>query len=399
MPKIGIALLLRRKKSFMSISVGLAIVIITFSSLNLDTVGSARPAKDCRTAGVQSREHKGTIGCEPFPLITGSDWGKHSPVVDRVFPSINQSVFINQNITGKDEAEVIKSVVKVLSMPWTQNNTNRDRIRQQLRVFTDTEKMFVLTKKNVRVSQKVHASISKVQFQIKPGIYQLLPEAQILVDKTYKKCSVVGNSGILLKSGCGRQIDSDDVVIRFNIPTLGPFSRDVGNKTTLSTFNKSQFESYNNLRSSEDRAEFIYKLKSYDNLATLLHSTTSQITETILSAQLLRGKKNLYFIHPHHFTAIRHYWESHNLNKRPTSGMYLTTVALVICDQVHVYGFWPFATDPRGERVQYHYHDNVQANSQVHGFMNEFKALLDLHKRGVIKLNANSCEESVKTVT
>ncbi|TVU02675.1 hypothetical protein EJB05_51813, partial [Eragrostis curvula] len=55
-----------------------------------------------------------------------------------------------------------------------------------------------------------------------------------LLGRRFRTCAVVGNSGILLGSGRGAQIDAHDLVIRLNnAPVAGEFARDVGARTSL----------------------------------------------------------------------------------------------------------------------------------------------------------------------
>ena len=52
-----------------------------------------------------------------------------------------------------------------------------------------------------------------------------------------KTCAVVGCSGILLNSICGKEIDEHDFVIRTNFPGLRGFEADVGEKQNITTLN------------------------------------------------------------------------------------------------------------------------------------------------------------------
>ena len=56
-----------------------------------------------------------------------------------------------------------------------------------------------------------------------------------------RTCAVVGNSGILLNSGCGSEIDSHGFVIRSNLAPLKYYKTDVGSRTNIMTINGQGF--------------------------------------------------------------------------------------------------------------------------------------------------------------
>lgn len=53
------------------------------------------------------------------------------------------------------------------------------------------------------------------------------------------KCAIIGNSGILLGSNCGKDIDAHDFVLRANLAKLNGYTNDVGNKTSVMMINVS----------------------------------------------------------------------------------------------------------------------------------------------------------------
>ncbi|XP_070564082.1 alpha-2,8-sialyltransferase 8B-like isoform X2 [Ptychodera flava] len=52
-----------------------------------------------------------------------------------------------------------------------------------------------------------------------------------------KSCAIVGASGILLNSRCGREIDGHDFVMRINLAPTAGFEKDVGGRTNLTAVN------------------------------------------------------------------------------------------------------------------------------------------------------------------
>lgn len=56
--------------------------------------------------------------------------------------------------------------------------------------------------------------------------------------KPFRRCAVIGSSGLLLNSSLGASIDAHDAVMRFNWPLLAGYERDVGRKTTHMLVNR-----------------------------------------------------------------------------------------------------------------------------------------------------------------
>ena len=62
---------------------------------------------------------------------------------------------------------------------------------------------------------------------------KVIPEQDEIGSAKLGKCAVVGNSGSLLHSGHGKEIDAHDAVIRFNGAPTKNYEADVGSKTTV----------------------------------------------------------------------------------------------------------------------------------------------------------------------
>lgn len=94
------------------------------------------------------------------------------------------------------------------------------------------------------------AAGTKFSFSAAPDLLKATPSADIfrgglagLVERKYRRCAVVGNSGIVLRHKNGARVDEHDAVIRLNdAPTVG-FEDYVGSKTTfrLVTVDKARF--------------------------------------------------------------------------------------------------------------------------------------------------------------
>lgn len=73
------------------------------------------------------------------------------------------------------------------------------------------------------------------------------------------------------------------------------------------------------------------------------------------------------------------------------------TMATRFCDEIHLYGFWPFPKDSNGNTVKYHYYDTLKyhyfSRAGPHRMPLEFKTLKSLHNNGALKLTMSKCAQ------
>lgn len=92
------------------------------------------------------------------------------------------------------------------------------------------------------------------------------------------------------------------------------------------------------------------------------------------------------------------YWRNKHLSpKRLSTGILMYTLASAICDEIHLYGFWPFGFDPNTrEDLPYHYYDKKGTKfttkwQESHQLPAEFQLLYRMHGEGLAKLTLSHC--------
>ncbi|XP_064277594.1 alpha-N-acetylneuraminide alpha-2,8-sialyltransferase isoform X2 [Passer domesticus] len=139
-----------------------------------------------------------------------------------------------------DEKEIVQGVLLQQGKAWRRNQTAVALFRKLLEECCDPGQLFAMTKMNSPMGKNLWFDGEFLySVTIDNATYSLFPQATPF-QLPLKKCSVVGNGGILKKSGCGKQIDQADFVMRCNLPPLSSeYSKDVGSKTQLVTANPS----------------------------------------------------------------------------------------------------------------------------------------------------------------
>uniref|UniRef100_A0A671LBB2 ST8 alpha-N-acetyl-neuraminide alpha-2,8-sialyltransferase 7.1 n=1 Tax=Sinocyclocheilus anshuiensis TaxID=1608454 RepID=A0A671LBB2_9TELE len=213
------------------------------------------------------------------------------------------------------------------------------------------------------------------------------------------RCAVVGSGGILKNSSCGSEIDSADFVIRFNLASIN--DSDVGLKTDLITINPSQIQKeYKNLE--EDPDLLVERVSVYGN-ASLVMPAFAYTFCTELSIRALnvlhpiRPQKPMAFFSPYYLQTLGGFWKRRGLKpRRLSSGFMLINTALELCEDVHVYGFWPFDTNMQDNPVPYHYYDLKRPSKRMHKMPEEFVRLLQLHSQGALTLHLQPCSSDTR---
>ncbi|XP_030854487.1 CMP-N-acetylneuraminate-poly-alpha-2,8-sialyltransferase [Strongylocentrotus purpuratus] len=235
------------------------------------------------------------------------------------------------------------------------------------------------------------------------------------IERRVKSCAVVGNSGILLGSNCGHTIDNMDLIIRMNLAEFGhEYSSDVGSKVSFTTINREQLRLVlacflNMAKAGKEEVPlgnattpvlstecytFIKKFRLLNDDVMWLFKGRLPGLQEVLS--LLRKRFGLGFKFA--YSPVDPIGPSVKLwkFKAPTSGLAMYTAATQLCDEITLFGFYPFYTDSYNRTILHHYYEPELKEIVVHHQMPlEYKTLLEFKKKGALRL-LNNCTLSGK---
>ncbi|XP_066300024.1 alpha-2,8-sialyltransferase 8B-like [Branchiostoma lanceolatum] len=222
----------------------------------------------------------------------------------------------------------------------------------------------------------------------------------------YRTCAVVGNGGILLGSHCGADIDAKDYVIRIDLPALTGFEKDVGRRTNMTVLNLDTPKRLETSSRLKNKSLDAYQSRLRDiNGTVLLASRESQpyLQEAfqrynysfilLTSAESFRAARKI--------NPIASMISGRNTTGHPSTGLATVLIATTFCDQLHLYGFFPFARDEKNRTISYHYYpdDSVRkepiVQDEKHPMDSEYNFYKGLHERsgGVLKLHIGECDK------
>ncbi|XP_078600049.1 alpha-N-acetylneuraminide alpha-2,8-sialyltransferase-like isoform X2 [Branchiostoma floridae x Branchiostoma japonicum] len=312
-------------------------------------------------------------------------------------------------------------LTKLPNVPY--NYGKIDKLRNDIFRETHIRRYLIASQENtpLRSPLPFFEGRNKTTYYAVPELYKLLPSPDNKKLKLPKNpihsCSVVGNGGILLDSGCGPQIDSSSVVLRSNLPPLTlegekgvtypphpvDYYKDVGKKTSFVTFNPSGLTEYlGGLKSERILVNFKSYMDQFGHAIAWTHmfhyeSKIKPTFEVMKVSRALGFKTTLVSSHAKFLQGVNDFWKRRGLTgTRATSGLVLTAISLALCKETHLYGYWPFPVDKEGKEVPYHYYlydAEHKQNNTFHKLPEEFKILQNLHRTGVIKLHVGKCDK------
>ncbi|XP_022093020.1 alpha-2,8-sialyltransferase 8E-like [Acanthaster planci] len=257
---------------------------------------------------------------------------------------------------------------------------------------------FLLTKNNTSPRAKMRFYMAGKARNMTPSLWSYLPQNAIFKQGQFASCSVVGSSGILRGSRCGKKIDQSQFVSRFNLAAVWGYETDVGSQTNFTTLNPSFVANkLNGLKTQTNCSHFGNILKQFKDSklwlpmfgASVYFSTLKRTMVTATEFQSVQPVLG----HPDHFLSVSKLWRKTIGNNRlwPTTGLYLVLSLVDVCDRINVFGFWPYSTTINGSDVPYHYHNDVTGKKNLHSFDTEFKTLVNLYEKGIINMHFGAC--------
>uniref|UniRef100_A0A7N4PFU7 ST8 alpha-N-acetyl-neuraminide alpha-2,8-sialyltransferase 6 n=1 Tax=Sarcophilus harrisii TaxID=9305 RepID=A0A7N4PFU7_SARHA len=270
--------------------------------------------------------------------------------------------------------------------------------RSKLVSCCDATHNLVISQNNTPLGSNISYEAERASFPIEKGIFRMLPVSQPFVGRPFNQCAVVGNGGILRDSICGAEIDKSDFVFRCNLPPItGNISRDVGNKTNLVTVNPSIIgRKYGELNGN--KSAFVNSIATYGE-AFLILPAFSFRRNTDISLDVyhtlhgFKAKQKAIFFHPKYLKSLAQFWRTKGVHAfRLSSGLMITSAAIELCENVKLYGFWPFSKTTNDTPINHHYYDNELPKPGFHAMPIEYREILQLHGKGVLKLQFSKCE-------
>ncbi|CAH1240309.1 ST8SIA4 [Branchiostoma lanceolatum] len=213
-------------------------------------------------------------------------------------------------------------------------------------------------------------------------------------------CAIVGNSGILTDSLCGREIDSSDYVIRLNLAPTRGYEKDVGYKTNLTILNKSL------MRKVKASLALDYEKDLYSKRLRLLNGTAFCFPKegdkialfgdfflSVMANNLIITMKHYPYNLEHLATSIMRRMLRQAEFRQPTTGMIAVVMATTFCSRINLYGYYPFPKDETNQTIPYHYFYDVKKAKpdKRHNFLTEFRFHQLLHKDRVLRLVTRKC--------
>uniref|UniRef100_A0A3Q0RA98 ST8 alpha-N-acetyl-neuraminide alpha-2,8-sialyltransferase 6 n=1 Tax=Amphilophus citrinellus TaxID=61819 RepID=A0A3Q0RA98_AMPCI len=217
--------------------------------------------------------------------------------------------------------KIIDKIQQRYNQTWTKQEENNMKFRAELRLKCNGFDEAIITQSNTPVGSKlVYDGEKKRTLEVKQDLFNMFIKKHPFSNKIWDTCSVVGNSGILSDSGCGKMIDSADFVVRCNLPPLdNGYEKDVGTKTNLVTANLSMLLKKFGVLMGR-RHPFIDSLRQYGSSLLLLPAfafggNTAVCQRVVYAIEDFESPLEPAFFNPQYLQNLSQFWRSQGLKK------------------------------------------------------------------------------------
>lgn len=169
----------------------------------------------------------------------------------------------------------------------------------------------------------------------------VLPEMPPYLPRQFGRCAVIGNSGDLLKTKFGREIDGYDVVIRENGAPIQNYSDYVGKKSTFRLLNRGSAKALDKVVELDERRKEVLIVK------TTIHDIMNKMIREVPI------KNPIYLMLGGSFGSAA-----------KGTGLKALEFALSICESVDMYGF---TVDPGYKEWTRYFSESRQGHTPLHG--------------------------------
>ncbi|XP_072303239.1 CMP-N-acetylneuraminate-beta-galactosamide-alpha-2,3-sialyltransferase 1-like [Eucyclogobius newberryi] len=223
------------------------------------------------------------------------------------------------------------------------------------------------------------------QFKVaKERLFKIFPSRPVVTERhpdRCQTCAVVGNSGNLIGTHYGRQIDTNDIVIRMNFGKTAGYEGDVGTKTTHRVMYP---ESAMDLDNNTHLVLFPFKILDLQWIAEAFTTGVHGRSYAPVKTKIKANKNLVLVVNPGFMKYVHTSWLL-NRGRYPSTGFMTLVLAMHICDEVNVFGF---GADKNGNWNHYWevLHDK-HLKTGVHPGTYEYNLIQELAKQNKVTFN------------
>ncbi|XP_006817771.1 alpha-2,8-sialyltransferase 8F-like [Saccoglossus kowalevskii] len=300
----------------------------------------------------------------------------------------------NKN-TQTDErqlSQIMKKKAANLKSCHRNATTHTDFKRELHRYMNQTSS--VLTQKNTKIGSMYTNLYGKSGLRLNQKMWDSLSKIQPFSKVSqFKTCAIVGNSHILKVSKCGHEIDNYEYIIRSNMPEIGKSSVDSGIRTNLTSLGPTSRTLYlENTKGEFDKAKFLKVAKEYTGHLIWIHNSMNIFNSAVFKVtDALKNHHSLKLLLANHEYFRKFQYFLQETGQTFSTDMALIGMSISLCEEIHLYGIWPYLIDLEANILQPDYAAYNKLSKKENNLIAEFNLLQKLHCIGVLKIHIEKC--------